>query len=83
MFLHLNIEFLKRVKKEYHIAVPQNKTQIITKENVFTISQHPFLDSLFKSLMEYFNSVIYPSQELMDNKLREAVHSPYRLAWLG
>ncbi len=73
LFLHLNIEFLKRVKKEYHIAVPQNKTQIITKENVFTISQHPFLDSLFKSLMEYFNSDIYPSQELMDNKLCEAV----------
>lgn len=73
LFLHLNAEFLKRVKKEQHIAVPQHENLGITKQTVFNLPQHPFLDSLFQSLIGYFNSEIYPSKELMESKLREAV----------
>lgn len=73
LFLHLDADFLKRIRKEQNIAVPQNENLRITKQNVFTLPQHPFLDSLFQSLIGYFNSDIYPSKELMESKLREAV----------
>lgn len=73
LFLHLDTDFLKRLKKEQNITIPQNENLRITKQNVFTLPQHPFLDSLFQSLIGYFNSEIYPSKELMESKLREAV----------
>jgi len=73
LFLCLNTEFLKQVKKEYKIAVPNVEGSRITKQNIFTLPQHPFLESLFESLIKYFNSDIYPSKELMESKLREAV----------
>lgn len=73
LFLHLDTDFLKQMKKDKKIAIPQDVPDRITRENVFPLGKHPFLDSLFKSLITYFNSNMYPSGDLMDSKLRETV----------
>ncbi len=72
-FLHLNVEFLKRMRKEYRIAIPNMESSSITRQNMFTLPRHPFLESLFESLIKYFNSDVYPSKELLESKLCEAV----------
>lgn len=73
LFLHLDTDFLKQVRKDHKIVIPQNVSEKITRENVFMLGSHPFLGTLFKSLITYFNSNMYPSADLMDAKLREAV----------
>lgn len=72
LFLHLDADFLKRVRKEQRIAVPAESSRI-TRQTVFQLPRHPFMESLFESLIKYFNADEYPSPELMESKLREAV----------
>lgn len=74
LFLHLNTDFLKRFRKENHIAVPASGGKRITRQNVFRLNGHPFLKGLFLSLADYFQADTYPSKELMESKLREAVY---------
>ncbi|MGI6232699.1 MAG: helix-turn-helix domain-containing protein [Prevotella sp.] len=73
LFLHLKMDFLKRVKKEQHIVVPAKTSKIIRNQNVFSLPRHPFLQGLFKSLIDYFNADVYPSKDILESKLREAV----------
>lgn len=74
LFLHLNTDFLKRFRKDNHIAVPSTGGMRITRQNVFRLEGHPFLKALFLSLADYFQADTYPSKELMESKLREAVY---------
>ena len=52
LFLHLETDFLKRMKNEYRIAVPQTGGSRITRQNIFTLPRHPFLESLFESIIK-------------------------------
>lgn len=74
LFLHLNTDFLKKFRKDNHIAVPSTSGMRITRQNVFRLEGHPFLKALFLSLADYFQADTYPSKELMESKLREAVY---------
>lgn len=74
LFLQLDMELLKRVKKEQNIIVPQSQGHRITRENVFALPEHPFLDNVFQSLVAYYNTDIAPSKELVESKVREAVY---------
>ncbi|MBP7857167.1 MAG: helix-turn-helix transcriptional regulator [Prevotella sp.] len=74
LFLQLDTELLKRVKKEQNMVMPQNPNQKITRENVFALPEHPFLDNVFQSLVAYYATDINPSKELIESKLREAVY---------
>ena len=71
IFLHLNTDFLRRMKSDYNIAVPSEVNRRTAHKNVFMLPRHPFLEGL--SLMQYFSADRYPSKELMESKLREAV----------
>ncbi|MGI6221981.1 MAG: helix-turn-helix domain-containing protein [Prevotella sp.] len=73
LFLHLKMDFLKRVKKEQNIVVPAKTSKNIRNQNVFPLPRHPFLQGLFKSLIDYFNADVYPSKDILESKLREAV----------
>lgn len=72
IILHFDTDFLKQMKRDRKIAIPAVVPEKITRENVFTLGSHPFLEGLFKSLITYFNSDMYPSADLMDAKLTEA-----------
>ena len=73
IFLHLNMDFLKRMKEDSHIAVPSETGRRTAHKNVFMLPRHPFLEGFFHSLMSYFSADQYPSRELLTSKLREAV----------
>lgn len=73
-FLHLNGDFLRRFRKNNHIVVPVANGLRITRQTVFRLENHPFLKALFLSLGDYFQADTYPSKELMESKLREAVY---------
>lgn len=74
LFLQLDTELLKRVKKEQNMVMPQNPNQKITRGNVFVLPEHPFLDNVFQSLVAYYATDINPSKELIESKLCEAVY---------
>lgn len=73
IFLHLNVEFLKQIKDESRIAVPSETGRRTARKNVFMLPRHPFMEGFFHSLVSYFSADQYPSKELLNSKLREAV----------
>jgi AraC-type DNA-binding domain-containing proteins len=73
IFLHLNVEFLKQLKDESRIAVPSEMGRRTARKNVFMLPRHPFMEGFFHSLVSYFSADQYPSKELLNSKLREAV----------
>lgn len=79
LFLQLKTPFLKRIFAEQHIALPVNSNKSINNSNHVMLEKHPFLDGLFMSLEQYFNTKQYPSKELMDAKLKEAVFALLQL----
>lgn len=79
LFLQLKTPFLKKMFAEQHIALPVNGRGSIGNSNHVMLDKHPFLDGLFMSLEQYFNTKQYPSKELMDIKLKEAVFTLLQL----
>lgn len=73
LFLKFKTPFLKKIADKQHIAFPIRGDKNIGNSNHTMLEKHPFLDGLFMSLEQYFNSKQYPSAELMDTKLTEAV----------
>ncbi len=73
IFLHLNVEFLEQIKDESRIAVPSETGRRTARKNVFMLPRHPFMEGFFHSLVSYFSADQYPSKELLNSKLREAV----------
>ena len=73
IFLHLNVEFLKQLKDESRIAVPSETERRTASKNVFMLPRHMFMEGFFHSLVSYFSADQYPSKELLNSKLREAV----------
>ena len=72
IFLFLKTSFLKKMLNEG--CYPINRTILYRGKNTFvTLPPHPFLIGLFKSLEMYFEAQSYPSEQLMENKLHEAV----------
>ena len=72
LFLHLNAPMLKRISSQ--IMIPDVPLSAALKESYLVyLPQHPFLTGLFQSLDQYFSSGQYPSKELVDAKLLEAV----------
>lgn len=72
LFLHLNAPMLKRISSQ--IIIPDVPLSATLKESCLVyLPQHPFLTGLFQSLDQYFSSGQYPSKELVDAKLLEAV----------
>lgn len=74
IFIELNTPFLKQILKDN----PQlNNTNIALEEkknsNYIYLGSHPFLKGLFLSIEQYFETQTYPSKELINNKLKEAV----------
>ena len=80
IFLHLNVEFLKQIKDESRIAVPSETGRRTARKNVFMLPRHPFMEGFFHSLVSYFSADQYPSKELLNSKLREAVFVQLQLS---
>lgn len=79
LFLKLSTPFLKKICANQHIILPIGTDRSIGNTNHVLLDKHPFLDGLFMSLEQYFNSKQYPSAELMDAKLTEAVFTLLQL----
>jgi len=73
LFLHLNTDFLREVLKEYKVAVPTVVKASVEKASYYKLPDHPYYHGLFESLTKYFETQEYPSKELMDIKMKEAV----------
>lgn len=79
LFLQLKMSFLKKILSEYQIQVPLTNTTAISEATYVMLEKHPFLKGLFFSLEQYFDALQYPSKELMEAKLKEAVFALLQL----
>lgn len=79
LFLQLKMPFLKTMLADNKITVPLVTTQSVTKANHIMLDKHPFLSGLFTSLEQYFDAQQYPSKDLMEVKLKEAVYTLLQL----
>ncbi|MBQ6746049.1 MAG: helix-turn-helix transcriptional regulator [Bacteroidaceae bacterium] len=72
LFLFLKTPFLKKMLAEGSYVIDRT-LQFKSRSPYVMLPKHPFLSGLFKSLEMYFYAQQYPSEQLMENKLREAV----------
>ena len=79
LFLQLKLPFLKKVLAEHKIAVPTVSDPYMSKMTYIMLEKHPFLKGLFTSLEQYFDAKLYPSKDLMEAKLQEAVFTLLQL----
>ena len=79
LFLQLKMPFLKRMLHEHNITVPLVSNPVTAKSTYVMLEKHPFLNGLFFSLEQYFDAQQYPSKELMEIKLQEAVFTLLQL----
>ena len=79
LFLQLKMPFLKRMLNEHNITVPLVSNPVTTNSTYVLLKKHPFLNGLFSSLEQYFDAQQYPSKELMETKLQEAVFTLLQL----
>ena len=79
LFLQLKTPFLKKTLNEHNITVPLVGNSNIIKSNYVLLDKHPFLNGLFLSLEQYFDAQQYPSKELMESKLHEAIFTLLQL----
>lgn len=72
LFIELKTPFLKKfLSNNKHLN--HTSSNISNKNNYIYLEEHPFLSGFFASLEHYFGTNIYPTKELMDSKLNEAV----------
>lgn len=79
LFLQLKTPFLKTFLNESQITVPLVNNSHLAKSVYVLLEKHPFLKGLFMSLEQYFDAQQYPSKELMEAKLKEAVFALLQL----
>lgn len=79
LFLQLKMPFLKKMLSEHRIIVPLVSNPTTAKSPYVMLKKHPFLNGLFTSLEQYFDAQQYPSKELMEAKLQEAVFTLLQL----
>lgn len=79
LFLQLKMPFLKKISSEYKITVALASNPVTMKSTYIMLEKHPFLNGLFMSLEQYFDAQQYPSKELMEVKLKEAVFTLLQL----
>lgn len=79
LFLQLKMPFLKKMLSEHRINVPLVSNPTTAKSPYVMLKKHPFLNGLFTSLEQYFDAQQYPSKELMEAKLQEAVFTLLQL----
>lgn len=79
LFLQLKMPFLKKMLSEHRIIVPLVSNPTTAKSTYVMLKKHPFLNGLFTSLEQYFDAQQYPSKELMEAKLQEAVFTLLQL----
>lgn len=73
LFLQLKHPFLKKMMSEHKIAIPTTDKKSVSNAPYVLLDKHPFLNGLFLSLEGYFDARQYPSRDLMEAKLKEAV----------
>lgn len=73
LFLMLKHPFLKRMLSEHNVTVPLVSDKSVSNAPYVMLEKHPFLTGLFSSLEGYFDVQQYPSKDLMETKLKEAV----------
>lgn len=72
LFLHLSASFLRKLARQIMIPNVQPDKALLNALQI-PIPAHPFLTGLFQSLDKYFSMGQYPSKELVEAKLHEAV----------
>ncbi|MBR1941275.1 MAG: helix-turn-helix domain-containing protein [Bacteroidaceae bacterium] len=77
LFLQLKTPFLRKLQSEYRLY--QNQKCLRPSSPYLLLPDHPFLKALFLSLEIYFEAKEYPSEQLMEAKLKEAVFTLLQL----
>lgn len=72
LFLQLKAPFMRRMYTECRLSIDRT-AQFRGRQPYVMLDRHPFLSGLFKSLEMYFDAQEYPSEMLMESKLKEAV----------
>lgn len=71
LFLQLKQPMLKKTLAEYHI--PLAGVSYTAKSPYVMLPDHPLLTGLFQSLEKYFDAGAYPSEALMEAKIKEVI----------
>lgn len=79
LFLQLKTPFLKTMLSQKNITVPLVVSPSVTRSHYIMLEKHPFLNGLFSSLEQYFDAQQYPSKDLMEIKMKEAVYTLLQL----
>ena len=72
LFLQLKVPMLRKTMNEYGLVVgdvPRYKSQ----SPYVMLPEHPLLTGMFRSLESYFNLKQYPSEQLMEAKIKEVI----------
>lgn len=77
LFLQFKSSFLRKLQGEYKLY--QHQEAFRPTSPYLLLPDHPFLRALFKSLEIYFDAQEYPSEQLMEAKLKEAVFTLLQL----
>lgn len=72
VFFYFTVPMLRRVMS--HNVVSLKGVEPYTRKSPYIqLPQHPYIENLFASLLSYFKSEQFPSEQLMDLKIQETV----------
>lgn len=72
LFLQLKVPMLKKTMHEYALKI-DNEPRYRSASPYVMLPEHPLLTGLFKSLEHYFEVKDYPSEKLMEAKIKEVI----------
>lgn len=72
LFLQLKQPMLKKTLAEYHISL-SGAEPYLSKSPYVMMPEHPLLAGMFQSLEKYFDAGVYPSEALMEAKIKEVI----------
>lgn len=72
LFLQLKQPLLKKTLSEYHVRLG-DEAPFAAKSPYVMLPEHPLLSGMFQSLEKYFDTGTYPSEVLMEAKIKEVI----------
>jgi AraC-like DNA-binding protein len=72
LFLQLKAPMLRKTMYEYHLANDTGK-RYSSKSPYIMLPDHPLIKGMFRSLESYFDTGKYPSERLMEAKIKEVI----------
>lgn len=73
LFLQFKVPFLKRMMSIRNLAMPVEHSQLLEKQACVMLDNNSFIKNMFASFEHYFDTKQYPSKDLLEDRMYEAV----------